>query len=402
MNKISKNITNLNNIKLENINDEIILNLLIKSNKRIDGRKLKYCKEQNNDIYKYIVNRYNDSSCENETIKRILYKIDKHPICPICGKPVLFCGKANRMFLQTCSLQCGYILRTQEIKNTCIKKYGCTNVFQLDEIKEKSKQTLFKNYGVYNSQQSEIIKLKSQQTCIKKYGVKNGGGSKQALLKAKNTFLEKYGVEYPWQSEKIKEKIKNTCIKKYGATHPAKSDIVKEKIQNTCIKKYGAKSYFQSNEYKNNFEFYEYKSMLTKKKNHTWTYSKAENICYNKLIKVFNKVICQYKTKEYPFNCDFYIPEIDTYIEYQGYYTHGKHPFNPNDKNDINELNNLIKLSENHKNKDFNLYLSKINTWTKLDVLKRNTAKKNNLNYIEFFTILDLEKFLEKYENNRK
>lgn len=42
-----------------------------------------------------------------------------------------------------------------------------------------------------------------------------------------------------------------------------------------------------------------------------------------------------------------------------------------------------------------------IYTWTKNDVKKRNIAKENGLNYKEFFTILDLENWLNEYETTR-
>ena len=54
---------------------------------------------------------------------------------------------------------------------------------------------------------------------------------------------------------------------------------------------------------------------------------------------MYPDTIRQYKDSRYPYNCDFYIPCLDLFIEFQGYWTHGEHPFNPNDINDINRLN---------------------------------------------------------------
>ena len=48
--------------------------------------------------------------------------------------------------------------------------------------------------------------------------------------------------------------------------------------------------------------------------------------------------------------------------------------------------------------KNISRYDSIIYTWSIKDVLKRETAKQNNLNYLEFFTILDLKNWLNKYE----
>ena len=38
-----------------------------------------------------------------------------------------------------------------------------------------------------------------------------------------------------------------------------------------------------------------------------------------------------------------------------------------------------------------------IYTWTDLDVRKRNIAKENNLNYIEFWNIKEVETWLETH-----
>lgn len=94
----------------------------------------------------------------------------------------------------------------------------------------------------------------------------------------------------------------------------------------------------------------------------------------------------------YPFPCDFYISELDLYIEYQGFWTHGKHPFNINDQED------KLKLLE-WKNKNTKMYNCAINTWTIRDPLKRKTAKENNLNWVEFFTV---EEFNEWFESINK
>lgn len=51
-------------------------------------------------------------------------------------------------------------------------------------------------------------------------------------------------------------------------------------------------------------------------------------------------------------------------------------------KDDINILN---IWKEKSKTSDY--YKTAINVWTNTDVIKRNTAKKNNLNYLEIFSI---------------
>lgn len=87
--------------------------------------------------------------------------------------------------------------------------------------------------------------------------------------------------------------------------------------------------------------------------------------------------------------CDFYIPEKDLFIEYQGHWTHGKHPF---DKDCLEDK----LIIESWKSKNTKYYNLAINTWTIRDFLKRKTAKENNLNWVEFFTFAE---FIEWYKN---
>ena len=61
-------------------------------------------------------------------------------------------------------------------------------------------------------------------------------------------------------------------------------------------------------------------------------------------------------------------------------WTHGKNPFNKNVENDIALLEIWKKKAENSK-----FYKRAIYTWTISDLLKRQTAKNNNLNYLEIF-----------------
>ena len=126
-------------------------------------------------------------------------------------------------------------------------------------------------------------------------------------------------------------------------------------------------------------------------KNKTSKFSKKEDEIFNYLITIDNDTMRQYYSELYPFHCDFYLPDLDLYIEYQGTWTHGLHPFNENNKEDIDKLN--LWKSKNSK-----YYDNAINTWTIRDVNKRNIAKQNNLNWIEFFNFDNFKKWLNNNE----
>ena len=136
------------------------------------------------------------------------------------------------------------------------------------------------------------------------------------------------------------------------------------------------------------------KEIETKKRNGTLNSSKAE-IEIAKLLKKKYVLKTQYKSEEYPFYCDFYIPEKDLYIEYQGHWTHGKFsnnyvlgPFNEENEEHIKVLNIWKERAVSSK-----FYKIAIKVWTKTDPLKRKTARDNNLNWVEFFTITDFMKW---------
>ena len=82
--------------------------------------------------------------------------------------------------------------------------------------------------------------------------------------------------------------------------------------------------------------------------------------------------------------CDFYIPSKDLFIELQASWTHGGRPFDGSIEcqKQLNTWKQKASIS--------NYYKNAIETWTKRDVLKRQTAEKNNLNYIEIWNIRDI------------
>ena len=66
------------------------------------------------------------------------------------------------------------------------------------------------------------------------------------------------------------------------------------------------------------------KNFLTQKKNGTINTSKTEKELEAELRKIFPDLKTQYKSEVYPFACDYYIPSLDLYIEYNGFITHNR------------------------------------------------------------------------------
>ena len=170
----------------------------------------------------------------------------------------------------------------------------------LDSVRDKIKETNIKRYGVEWSAQNKEINQKTINTQIKKYG---GVFNPE---KVKKTNIEKYGVEKPFMSSDIQNKIRD------------KKDIILKKVNNT------------------------------KRINGTFNSSNTEKVSKTLLIEKFgiDNVIEQYKSDLYPFYCDFYIKNLDLYIECNYHWTHGGHIFNKDNIDDwLTEIQVPVKQS---------------------------------------------------------
>ena len=480
------------------ITDDDIIKIFFPNNKNFSKKGLTKI-DENDEIYQYLINRYDDSLSIEETIKRIRLNISKHPVCQYCGKPLKYLGSPNKLFQEKyCSQTCLHNdeKHWEKCANTCLNKYGDKNYRNItkaketslmnwgfinpcksDIIKEKSKNTRIKKYGKFFSDEviqqlhsrkmSDEQKQRIKQTKLKKYGDENytnvdkikqtkleryGNENYNNINKIKQTKLERYGdenftninkriqtynIKYggnsPTCNNLIKEKIKNTVKIRYGVNHifnlpeirklsseKAKSEESKNKLKKTrlerygdenftnrnkaaetCLKRYGVSNKRKLAESKEHMskvmksEYVQAKRNKTLKENNSYRKSIQEENCFYLLYNKYPDIIRQYHSKEYPFNCDFYIPSLDLYIEYQGSHYHHFHPFNENNINDIKELNRLKQIEiEELKTKKKSQYTKIIYTWTDLDIRKRKIVNQNNLNFIEFWNLDDVKKWL--------
>ena len=423
--------------------DKILQNICFGKN-RINIWKINKILHNCTNIKKYLLNRFEYVESIQESLYRIKNNIEIRPVCPVCGKYVKFLGLKKKGFTYHCSQYCSNndLNTINKSKQSSLRKYGVDNYSKTKEHKERVKQTCLEKYG----REIPFNYDKSKETCLEKYGVDNYFKTKEFIEKRKQTCLEKYGVENYNNKEKGKqtclekygqtsfnkkkekqtclekygdenynnpEKRKQTCLEKYGREIPFNYDKAKE----TCLKKYGVDNYSKTKEFKDrvketNLNKFGVSTPLlleksrnkrfskeiidnvidTKRKNHTFNTSKLEEELYLYIKEKFPSVIRQYKDKErYPFCCDFYIPELDLFLELNGTWTHGKHPFNINSKEDISILNTWKEKSKEHP-----FYLSAIETWTIRDVKKRNKAKEENLNFHEFWNIEETKQFIDE------
>ena len=378
------------------------------------SKNKKYVKPSswNDDVLEYIKNRYDDSNSFEESLYRILNKINDVPLCKCCSKPTAY-SKHNKSFNIYCSQKCRInddIEYKNKIKSTVLLKYGVDNISKTDEIKQKKKDTQLRHYGVSHYMKSQLeyeryrnniiqkygvdniskadeIKQKKKDTQLRHYGVSHYMKSQLEYEKYRNNIIQKYGVDNISKDDKIKQKKINTTLHNYGVRNPFQSELIKDKIRKTNILKYGVEHYSQlsytrlfMSEYMKSKETQEHRYKLLKKHN-TFNSSKPENVFYNEIVKIYPNTIRQYRSNVYPFNCDFYIPELDLYIELNYSWHHGYHPYNSNDITDVNKKNELEQLAKNSLS-----YKSTLVNWVYRDVDKLKCFKEHNLNYLIFYS----------------
>lgn len=135
------------------------------------------------------------------------------------------------------------------------------------------------------------------------------------------------------------------------------------------------------------------KEHLTKLVRNGFRKSMREDSLFLILKDFYSGVIRESFCEKFPFRVDFYVPEKDLFIEYQGFWTHGKHPFDISSEKDLTIL-------KKWRNLDQRIYKNGIDVWSVKDPVKRKIAEENNIKLVEIFSLnLKPEKIKNFLEN---
>lgn len=325
--------------------------------------------------------------------------------------------------------RCGMMLGVKKSHEIIKEKYGSKGPLGNADCRKKGAQSKLEKHGDKNYNNRE----QAAQTCIDKYGVDNPWKSKEVRKKIKETLKQRYGVTHAYNipsvreknskvlySDETKEKIKQTNLERYGDTNVfGKNSIIRkqfedrlyqetgcksflslqsvqEKSKETCLKRYGAPRYSQSLEGRARLSEIGKDKNVIARRNQTM----KERGCYTnpeserKLKEVFkeNNILFEYNyiSDKYPFKCDFYLPDFDLYIELNFHWTHGPHAFDENNEEDQ-------RLLAAWKSKNTPYYNVAVQVWSIRDVLKLQTAKDNNLNYLVFYNQQEVDAWLNDF-----
>lgn len=288
----------------------------------------------------------------------------------------------------------------------CAQHFGVSTGYFIKVLKER---------GITKdaSKHAELIKRKK----LERYGDCNYNNRD----KARDTCVEKYGVDNPFKDT---ENIKQSYINKLGVEHPMKREDIKQKVithtdQKQKIKK-SRETYFIKTGYDNPGKDPRCIAKMLRSKIEHGVYdspgtSQLERRLEKILTRKFKTVISKYRDPRYTrstgyqYECDFYIPSEDLFIELNAHPSHYKHPYLFDEKADSDLYK---KLSTSTRTWDKVL----LETWSVRDVEKRESALQHSLNFIELYptdTIFnnksfnnakysDLIEYLIKKLNNKK
>ncbi len=364
-------------------------------NKHLAGQGCKKCGRENTKIgLDSFLERAHQIHGDKYDYSKVCYENSKKKVEIICPDHGSFFQTPNAHIIcgQSCP-KCSAIIGG-------LKRTGANNVAHRNSVKNKKIATCQERYGsntwaesvegrkrLHDVITSDDVSRKMIETCQERYGsdiwskseigrqklseIMNSEDIKQKIV---DGYQRKYGVDHYMQTEEGREKARDNI----------NSENRRKQIRESMFEKYGSYTFVESDTFKSKVDIYQKKACETKRKNGTFNSSKPELTLFALLKDVFgeNNVISQYCDERYNFNCDFYIKPLDLFIELNASWTHGGHWFDENNYLDIEKLNTWI---ENSKKKGSKYYHKAIEVWTQRDVLKRQTAMDNNLNYLVFW-----------------
>jgi hypothetical protein len=288
--------------------------------------------------------------------------------CKTCGKETTFYkGK----YTNFCSKVCSNKHPENRKKNSdgVKKAKAIWTEEKHKEVNNKRNETMLKNYGIENISQLEENKEK-----VRKYwNEMDQSYFKELLERRENTCLEKYGVKNPLQSEDIKNKVITTNLKRYGMSIASKSQSIKNKqskikliqtynklvrfnkhiIPLFKIEEYHGNHNTREYEWKcvkcnNNFK-YKYLNGIMPKCPICYPPLKSEEINIENIIKQFYKGNIIRNTRSIiNGELDYFFPDLNVAIEYDGLYWHTELSNNKNKNYHLNKTEmcsyNNIKL----------------------------------------------------------
>lgn len=299
----------------------------------------------------------------------------RNPYCVVCNNPVKTLGK------KTCSINCrgkgtDQESRIQKQKTTLLIKYGVDNIRNIVGVEEKRKATMIDKYG-------------SLASDLTRQGARERAPELNRL--GKLTIKQRYGVDNISQFDDIKQQKRKKTFDKYGVDHVSQIHIPVESLQ-----------ILQSKQQLT--EFLVGKNVLTASEllgvNQTTVYNKIKEHDIQGVVKAgsssyeveifdwiskFNIAVVRGSKSILPdlLQLDFYFPEVNIAIEFNGLAHHSEFLGNylRKGKTDFKSYHyNKWKLCQQRGIKLISIFEDEWNL--RKDVIKKKILKELKLNSV--------------------
>lgn len=323
--------------------------------------------EKNRHLSEYLAQRFSmlldKAYSPGMKIWWLVHGFEDFPACKECGKPNMT-SRCNINGYQTeyCSAKCSHGRQAEtKRKETNMSVYGCTNPSKSEGVKTKRAATNIERYGAANVWQSETIKKKIEETKEERYGDKHYVNAE----KRDRTNLETYGVKNVFAADEIKDKIRHTVKERYGVDHVMENSALRDKVAAksryrmvhnswvnfVCANEYSKPTFdedFYMSHREKDFEFkFECRrcGKVFRSRVHNGgirrcpdcfpvkSTSIKEQEMYDFLLSVYdNKIVRKNRTVLSGQELDFYMPDKNLAIEFDGLYFHSEQ-FGGKDRN---------------------------------------------------------------------
>ena len=116
--------------------------------------------------------------------------------------------------------------------------------------------------------------------------------------------------------------------------------------------------------------------------------SEGEDEIYKMLKKKYPDVQRQYRSDDFPYNADFYIPSENMIIDYSKHWTHGRKKYDPENPEHQKEVQDLKNAHNDFSDRA-------IDTWTRVDPEKERVAKDAGYKYLVFYNMREFNTWYE-------
>lgn len=165
-----------------------------------------------------------------------------------------------------------------------------------------------------SSRKGGIQNRNMEATNLKRYGHKSVMGNEGVQEKREKIFQERYGISSPLQNPEFLAKKRRTHLERHGHESTFQCEQFRKKREKTWTTKYGV-PYVPIDQ-----EIAQARSRAAMSKTPTkWT-SQIEDRFYELLLTKYSEVKRQHWVNGWPI--DFYVGDIDTYIQVDGVYWH--------------------------------------------------------------------------------